>query len=145
MSRGGSFAALATCIATGLAHSPWPLSGSPGTSATPFGGSGNPAAVSASRRELRRSSRITERRRVDAMRIGPTRHRTARSHEYMGSCAQPLTTRPEKVALGTLARTALVAQGIEQWPPEPCAQVRILPRAPLAIRPDQRKDLVSAH
>src|SRR4051812_46022560 len=31
--------------------------------------------------------------------------------------------------LGTLALSALVAQGIEQWPPEPCAQVRILPRA----------------
>lgn len=25
---------------------------------------------------------------------------------------------------------APVAQGIEQWPPEPCAQVRILPGAP---------------
>jgi hypothetical protein len=40
------------------------------------------------------------------------------------------------LAFGT---PALVAQGIEHRPPEPCAQVRILPRAPLVFRPDQGK------
>src|SRR5690606_33842339 len=34
------------------------------------------------------------------------------------------------VADATLSLPALVAQGIEHRPPEPCAQVRILPRAP---------------
>ena len=33
---------------------------------------------------------------------------------------------------------ALVAQGIEHRPPEPCAQVRILPRARPEMEPDQR-------
>src|SRR5690606_30931989 len=34
----------------------------------------------------------------------------------------------------TLSTPALVAQGIEHRPPEPCAQVRILPRAPCEPR-----------
>ena len=39
----------------------------------------------------------------------------------------------------SLGRRALVAQGIEHRPPEPCAQVRILPRALSEIRSDQAK------
>ncbi len=39
---------------------------------------------------------------------------------------------------------ALVAQGIEQWPPEPCAQVRILPRAPFRFGPDRAAAQVRA-
>ena len=42
---------------------------------------------------------------------------------------------------GTLARVALVAQGIEQWPPEPCAQVRILPRARPAVERTASEEL----
>jgi hypothetical protein len=38
------------------------------------------------------------------------------------------------------ATPALVAQRIEHRPPEPCAQVRVLPRAQLESAPDQRKE-----
>ncbi len=40
-------------------------------------------------------------------------------------------------AAATLLPPALVAQGIEHRPPEPCAQVRILPRAPCDLSADQ--------
>ena len=49
-------------------------------------------------------------------------------------CPRP---RPAAVAFGR--HPALVAQGIEHRPPEPCAQVRILPRAPLKTRRMQAK------
>ncbi len=42
--------------------------------------------------------------------------------------------RPAEVSLDWV-RSALVAQGIEHRPPEPGAQVRILPRARCAARP----------
>ena len=47
-----------------------------------------------------------------------------------------LLTRRERV---TSFVPALVAQGIEHRPPEPGAQVRILPRAPAKVVSDQRK------
>ena len=37
---------------------------------------------------------------------------------------------PAYLPPGTIGSSALVAQGIEHWPPEPGAQVRVLPGAP---------------
>ena len=60
------------------------------------------------------------------------RRRSARSVQRIGhgtDMCRAGATMPPSARPGILRRPALVAQGIEHRSPEPCAQVRILPRA----------------
>ena len=69
-------------------------------------------------------------------------HRTARSarcwrrpsFDSRAATGRASRTRsPPLRSHATLTRSALVAQGIEHRPPEPCARVRIAPRAPMRL------------
>ena len=62
-------------------------------------------------------------------------HGRAKYPDRFGGEPPPLGPRSRTVTASLLRRPALVAQGIEHRPPEPCAQVRILPRAPCDASP----------
>jgi hypothetical protein len=60
---------------------------------------------------------------------GTARHRTRPNEAERGRLPRVPSRRGATLPLRTHGSPALVAQGIEHRPPEPCAQVRILPRA----------------
>ena len=84
-------------------------------------------------RRRRRARRQRRTKRDGAVRPGGRREADRRRRpldaRHARTAGSPASSEP--AALRTLVRPALVAQGIEHRPPEPCAQVRILPRARL--------------